>query len=225
METALPKVKTNLLSNSILKSGSRVAGTFPCRPWPMSHGSLKTIAFALGPEARSLCRPTLCYGMTSDRGQDRQPPLPFTSNSRQNARAIKRNASMILQSSRYHDSEWIPAVSTRILIKRLSTCSLRLQSKRKARPQSLDSSRGVGINLAASPALKSTASACMADELLWNRTTPNLFMRTGHLFQRADHFLHILQGGRESGCQADGAFRERADRPMRGRRAVQSNAA
>jgi hypothetical protein len=68
-----------------------------------------------------------------------------------------------------HDAspnKYIPAISTFARSKFASITLFKFQSKRKEMPQSLESSRGVGISLTFCLARTRTASACIAEELV-----------------------------------------------------------
>ncbi len=54
------------------------------------------------------------------------------------------------------------------------TCDSSLQTNRSATPQSLENSRGVGINLTVNPPLSRIFSARSADEFVWNKITPKV---------------------------------------------------
>src|SRR5579859_1126229 len=90
-------------------------------------------------------------------------------------------------------------------------------------PQSLESSRGVGISRTDCLTLSSTASARMADELLWNKTTPNLAVAVTDIFKGSDHSPDVIGRGKNAGRQADGAFWKGANCLVGRRRAVQAN--
>lgn len=58
-----------------------------------------------------------------------------------------------------------------------SSVSASSSSNRRAIPQSLESSRGVGINFTFSPVFWATFSALSAAVVVWNNTTPWFMMR------------------------------------------------
>ena len=78
-------------------------------------------------------------------------------------------------------------------------------------PQSLESSRGVGINLIACLALSKTASAFITDEFVSNKMTPYLFMAGSDFIKSGNDRADIIRRGENTGRQPDGTFRESSD--------------
>src|SRR5664279_2725564 len=91
------------------------------------------------------------------------------------------------------------------------------QSKRMEIPQSLESWRGVGINLITCLALSKTASAFITDEFVSNRMTPNLFMAASDFIESNYDRPDLIRRCENTGRQPDGTFRESSDGFVGGR--------
>src|ERR1035437_5738337 len=119
----------------------------------------------------------------------------------------------------------MPEKSTWPCSRSISIAFFWFQSKRMEVPQSLESWRGVGINLIACLALSNTASAFIADEFVSNRMTPNSFMAGSNFIKSGNDRADIIRRGENTGRQPDGTFRESSNGFMGRRGTVQTDPA